>query len=389
MEKPKSLVNKNFILCWFMQFFFMFSFNITVALIAKYVVHLGESATVAGIIAGMFSIVALLCRPFIGYIADNYSKKPLMAVGFLLTAASFFGYALFPNVIIIAILRITHAVGMCIQTTVISVVAMNFIPEDRVVDGTGRIGMAVVAGMALGPTVGVFLLNTFGFGISFLGSGVAVLLSLFALFSVPIPKAEKKPGKFSLKIDNLIYRPVICFTLMILCFSFCGGLVNSFIVMLGDARGITNASLFFLLVAIGSITVQPLIGRWVDKKGLQVFAPIMFAAEICTEALLAFASSLWMVLVAGACRAFGYGAGQPTVQGEMLRGVPADKRGIANASFYMGVDVGQGTGGMVGGALIDITGYTGAMLSGSFMAALGIIPYLWWLRQKKAADQQK
>ena len=112
MEKPKSLVNKNFILCWFMQFFFMFSFNITVALIAKYVVHLGESATVAGIIAGMFSIVALLCRPFIGYIADNYSKKPLMAVGFLLTAASFFGYALFPNVIIIAILRITHAVGM-------------------------------------------------------------------------------------------------------------------------------------------------------------------------------------------------------------------------------------------------------------------------------------
>ncbi len=43
--------------------------------LSKYILDMGESNSIAGIIAGAFSITALAIRPFSGYFSDRFPKK--------------------------------------------------------------------------------------------------------------------------------------------------------------------------------------------------------------------------------------------------------------------------------------------------------------------------
>ena len=60
--------------------------------LSKYILDMGESNSIAGIIAGAFSITALAIRPFSGYFSDRFPKKRLLMISLLLTFLSLAGY---------------------------------------------------------------------------------------------------------------------------------------------------------------------------------------------------------------------------------------------------------------------------------------------------------
>jgi len=382
----KGLFNKYFTLCLIMQLLIMIAFNMSVPLIAKYVIYLGESATVAGVIAGMFSLLALLYRPIAGFLTDRMSKKTMLIAGFICNVVAFFGYALTTIPWLLGVFRAIHAFGLCVQTTTTTVVAVSFVEQEHVGEGTGYVGLATVLGVAIGPAIGVWAADTFGYFVSFAACGIITALMLGVAAILPIEHVPVTPKKLSFSdfVDVSVIPPAI------VCagFGFCSGLSSGFLALMGEERGIPAITVFFLVASVGMIFSRPWSGRTVDKRGPNAVMPLSFVSEASSMAITAFSYSIWPILVAAVCRTFGQGVGQTAMLGQAIKQSPPEKRGVVSSTVYMGVDFGQGFGAMAGGTLYDIGGYTTAYLSGAVVIALCAGVYFFWQRNKTTQDEK-
>ena len=380
MEK---MANRSFVLCLIMQFWFWIAFNMTLPLIAQYVVDMGASSATAGFVAGIFSFLALVMRPIAGYIADRVNSKLLLYIGFAATIAAFVIYGTAPDVGWLIVGRVIHAFGLCIQTTVGVAMAMQFIPSGRAVEGVGYIGVAAQIALALGPSVGVIALGLLGYQGTFFAAAVVMLLVGSLLAPIHVAPPKRKAGDAKLSIHDFVDVHAIPLALTIMSFAICSGLTSSLLVLVGTQRGIVGVTAFFLVSSIGIAALRPFAGRRVDKKGLQALMPICFVGETACMSLLAFAGNLPLVITAAFGRMFGQGIAQSSLQGQVLKDAGPEARGVASSTVYIGIDVGQGVGAMVGGALIDAVSPSGCFLLGPVSLAFGLIAYLYWYRRDK------
>ena len=368
----------------FLQMFYMLSFNMITPLVAQYVELLGGSTTVAGLIAGMFSFCALAYRPFVGYFSDRANKKKILFVGVLLGAFAIAGYGVSYAYWVVAFFRLLHALSLCILTTLSAVVAMDFIPKDRTAEGVGYIGVATMVGMSLGPGFGVFVSNAFSHETAFFVGAAITVIGAFVVLAIPYreQEQEKEPlNGFSLK--GLLEVTALPLTFTMATISYCTGLTSSFLVVVGAERGLADIALFFFMSSGGMILFRPFAGKYTDRHGVKLLVFICLASEIICMSVLAFADSTAMILVAAFFRIFGQGTGQAVIQGQILKDAPEESRSRASATFYIGVDVGQGGGAIVGGALADAFGYTAAYLSAVPVLIAGTAMFVHWLLRFK------
>ena len=378
---PAKLWNKYFILCWVMQFLYFMAFNMSVPMIAKYVVFLGESVTIAGLVAGFFSVLALCIRPFVSFIVDHNGHKLMTIIAYVFSFIGFFGYALAPNVMAIVAARVVHAVGLCLQTTSFGVVTCEFLPKDRVAEGIGYLGLSAVIAMAIAPATGDILVNIVGYRVTFAGAGVLMAAAIVVLLATPISnvKSEQK-GKIS--INDFISLEFLPLAVTTMAFALCTGTTQSFILLSGEAMGIANVALFFVVSSIGMIAFRPAAGKITDRTGLRYILPVCFVAEAICMAGLAFANSLIAVLGCALARSFGQGTSQSSMQGQILKDAPDEKKGVAMGTFYLGMDVGQGTGAMLGGWIADNAGYSMMYLSCVGWLIVGFVAFLIYQRKQ-------
>ena len=377
-----GLFNRNFVLCLLVQFWFMLSFMMTTPQIAQFVVAMGESTTIAGFVAGIFSIMALAFRPVSGYAADRFYRKHVLAVGYAVCIVSYFGYAISPNYIVVLIFRIAHALGLCIQTTLISVIAMDFIPEGRVAEGVGWVSIFATAGSSLGPALGVGLSDVFGHRIAFALAGAFMAITIVLLFILPIKRHAPKQGK-GFSLGSFFSRRALPLALTVMTFAFCLGMTTSMLVLVGDVRGIAGIAFFFLVSSAGAALVRPFSGKIVDRKGLQAVMPITFVSESICMLLLAFAQAFPQVMIAAVFRTFGHGIAQASLQGQALKEASPEERGVTNSTFYMGIDIGQGISAIIGGAIADAFGFTAMFFAGPVVMVIGVACYLTWYHRRK------
>ncbi|MGB4178122.1 MAG: hypothetical protein WBK53_08855, partial [Halanaerobiales bacterium] len=71
----ESLWNKYYITLLFVGLITSLSSSMLYTIVSAYAVEIGSTLAVAGIVAGIFSISALVLRPFTGLISDRRNKK--------------------------------------------------------------------------------------------------------------------------------------------------------------------------------------------------------------------------------------------------------------------------------------------------------------------------
>ena len=377
-----KLFNRSFVVSLLVQFWFMLSFFMSQPLVAQFIVDMGETTALAGFVAGVFSLLALVWRPVSGFLTDRYYHKYVLALGFIMCSLSYLGYAVSPNFVVVLLFRITHALGLCIQTTLMAVVAMEYIPKNRTVEGIGWISIAAVIGMGNGPAVGVALVGLFGHRVTFALSGICMAATIGLLAFLPIERRKPKPSEgFSITSFVSTRTLPIMFTMM--AFGFCVGLPATMLVLVGDVRGIAGIAFFFTISSLGAAVVRPFSGKLVDRKGLQAVMPLTFVAEAACMVLIAFAQSLTPILIAAVARVFGQGIAQPSLQGQALKECLESERGKASATFFMGIDIGQGISGIIGGIVADAFGFTAMFLTGPIALVGGVFAYMVWYRRHK------
>ena len=139
--------------------FFIASFMMVPVLPIYLLDGLHASKSVVGIILSAYMIGALVMRPISGFLADQFPRKMLFLVCGILFAAQFEGYLLFNALALVGIVRALHGMSFGALSTSAATLAVDVIPIAKLGTGIGLYGMMGSLAMALGPMIGMLVLE--------------------------------------------------------------------------------------------------------------------------------------------------------------------------------------------------------------------------------------
>lgn len=409
-----------------------FGLYLTRPLISNYAVSLGASLTLAGFLAGLLATAALVIRPVSGIISDRLSKKMLLVISCALFAVSALGCAVFRSVPLMAWFLSMQGFAFAFKSTIVVSLASLVVPKSKVGSGVGWLGLAYTVACAFGPGVGSLVGAVLGYTGAFAVSSVLLSLGfvLAILFESP-PGARahtqttgsspnrRKSGEMPERDEAadarggtnrdgllqgsrrlaswILSRLRECFHGPTLILSSVAGLLmvaqgvtSSFILLVGDMRGIEGASLYFLLYSVATLAARPLSGRASDRWGVKAVAPPMIAVAASGMIFAALIDSFVGIALAGICMGIGQGSAYCVIQAESVRNVSEERVGRAANTFYIGPDLCMGLGPVLGGFILQSLGVSAmfAFNASAVVAALILLEAyaMYRHRSRKASE---
>jgi predicted MFS family arabinose efflux permease len=384
--KKERLWTGQFLFLILVSFITAVGFNMVYTMIVDYSKNtLGAGLTVSGVIAGIFSITALCIRPFAGAASDRFNIKWICVFATILIALSSVGYALVPDVSSMLVMRILHGAAFGVSGTANIALVSTCIPRSRMGEGLGFYGLGQVFAQAVGPGMGAAIQEAFGYRTLFFLIAGLTAVGVILLIQFPYKnqetaekeaereKTDSKKSRFSWR--GLIAMDVAVFALIGGLFSFANGIVNSFLKIFCDERHIAGYMSFFTVSAVVLFGMRLLIGRLADKSGLTWIVNLSLLASIGAMVLIGRATILPMILAAAVLKAAGQGGGQISLQAECIKKAGPLRSGVAASTFYIGADIGQGVGPVIGGAISSAWGYEAAFWMTAAILAAGILVF--------------
>lgn len=363
MKKGGTLFTKDFILLICVSLITAFGYSMMSSLVSSYTLQMGAGVTLAGVASGIFSLAALISRPFSGYATDIFNKKTMCVMSTALISLSVLGYLMAPNVGLFIVIRIIHGIAFGISGTANLALVSEYIPPSKTGEGLGYYGIGQVIAQVLGPTVGIYIRDTVGY--RFLYAVIAFLTMAAAMLLIVCLKERKQSNREKtgvtaqtpFSINAFFAKECVVYALVAGLFSAGNGIVASFLLPLAEERGIPNISLFFSINAIVLFLMRLTIGKLIDKTDLLLIAVPSLLVSAFSFGLIGYSSSFWIVMIAAVFKALGHGGGQISLQSACIKCVPPGRVGVATATFYIGADIGQGFGSILGGKISSVFNY--------------------------------
>jgi len=392
LDQPEGrLWNRNYVFLLSLSALTATAFNMVTPTLPLYAVDLGAGLTIAGTLAGIFALTALVVRPFSGLAVDRMNKKWLLVGATAVMTLAVVGYTLSDGLALLFAFRILHGAAFSVSGTANTSLACSYIPPRRLGEGVGYLGLGYILATAIGPSMGLSLAERYGYQASFGASaamfGLATALMLLIRYrpavQEPAPPAAERAR---IRLQDLFAGELLVYASLAAIISLSNGVVNSFISLFAQERGIPNIGLFFTVSACSMLLARLVGGRLQDRYGLSAILYPALAIAGASMLLLASAWTLPVVLVASAMRSIGQSTAQPALQATCIRRLGPRRTGLATSTYFVGADVGQGLGPIIGGAISENFGY-GTMYAGTgaiLLAGMGI--YALYARRERHAQ---
>jgi MFS family permease len=344
------------------------------SILPVYVVSLGGSEFRAGIVTGMLAFTALLLRPFVGWLADAWRRRPMVLIGTACYSVANLMYAVFGSLPLLLTGRIVHGFGLSNYSTASSAFLADISPPARRAEAMGYYSVAMDIGLLGGPALAFFLANYIGLQkIFFL---TAVLSGIAFCLSVPVrehrPPRKGPMPRWRLK-TGLVSKPALPAAWMAFCMGVGFGPVAAFIAIFARQKGIGNPGLFFTVQAIALMVSRTFAGRLSDRRG-RVFVIVPGLLCIATGLLLLpFANTLFIFLLSAAFMGMGFGASQPATMAWTVDLVSLNERGRAVSTYFLGFDAGISTGSFLLGAIATSFNFSIAWIAAAAGVLLGLL----------------
>ncbi|TBL70762.1 MFS transporter [Paenibacillus thalictri] len=376
----KPLWTVPFVVLTLSTFFLFTGFYFLIPAMPLYIKQLGGSESQVGLVMGLFTIAAVVVRPFIGGLLDQVGRKVFVVWGLILFALLMYPYTWVSGIVLLFVLRIVHGASWAVSTTAISTAVTDHIPAHRRGEGMGWFGLSNTAAMAIGPLLGVWMLGQYSFSSLFT---LAAALAVIALLGAALMKMPYQPAKRGrMVLFNKVLLPVAG---AIFFMAFIYGGVASFLPLFAESIKV-NSGTFFLVYAISLAVARMLSGRLSDRYG-EVYTILPgIVLTIAAMVALAFIQSVAGIVLAAVLFGLGFGSAQPALQAMMLRLVGPDQRGMANASFATAFDLGIGIGSIVLGWISQMFGFTALFAAGAISGAIALLVYIFSARKAQPAS---
>ena len=212
MKENNKLWSKNFVLIIIINFLVFLNHLMVLSAFPLFITNSKAFAeigsdTIAGACATVFSLIGVVCRPFVGIMLDSGKRRSILIVGLILMALMPMGYlfasALFVSIALAIVCRMAHGVALALSNTTTSTIATDVIPKTRFGEGMGMFGMATALATAIAPSIGQLLMKKasqvggktiYDFKYLFIVATVIMVLSLvlFSFLKMPKINVEKK-----------------------------------------------------------------------------------------------------------------------------------------------------------------------------------------------------
>ncbi|HJD48246.1 MAG TPA: MFS transporter, partial [Candidatus Mediterraneibacter norfolkensis] len=226
------------------------------------------------------------------------------------------------------------------------------LPVEKVGSGMGVYGTMNALGMALAPAIGVSVYQKFGYRTAFviaLVFSVAIMIVIQFIGDKGEPEETLTEEKKHFELIDVRVIP-ISFIIMLFAIPYCA--TQSFLVTYAEVRELTvTVSMFFPFYAAVLIILRLTLRNLFDKLPFGVFLGAGCGCELIAVLLLAVMQNNLMMFLAAAFLAGGYGIMSSVCQSTAILLAGKEKRGLANSTYYIGLDLGMTLGPMIGGAL--------------------------------------
>lgn len=357
-QEPTKLWNKWYITILLLSMVNHVASQLITPIVSKYAMSIGATMATAGTIVGLMSLAAMFARPFAGLSSDRINKKLIIAVTGAVTGVCMYLYSASKSVEMMAAVRFVHGISFSFSTVALLAFNTMFIPKDKIGEGIGWSVVTTTLATAMGPNLGLWLVDHFGYKACFAAAAIGTIIPNLCFLVVPNRQEPHVPGKSAkFNVNDFISLQIFPFALLTGLFSCCNGIVNSFLALLGDERGIKGVGVFFTAYSVILIVTRPITGKLYDQKGIKFIMYPSIALAALSMLLLGKATSTWIVLLAGMLKALGQGTGAPSIQAHCLKKLGRDKAGVVSSTCYMGNDIGNTVGPAIGGLIASRAGY--------------------------------
>ncbi len=363
--KNEKLFSRNFVLTTLSTFAVFTSFYFLLVTLPIYIQKLGGTESEIGLIIGVFTISAVLLRPYLGREVDRHGRKNILAAGLLVFLFSMLLYNYTTSVVSLLMLRVLHGIGWGAATTAATTLIADIAPPRRRGEAMGIFGVAANVAMAIGPMLSFALLYASSFSTLFAVSAAIALISL--LLVLPISETVVVRPRTPLFSKEAFFPSALMFAVTL---SY--GSIVSFLPLFFQKQGITtNPGVFFTVLAITLIFIRVLAGKLSDIKGRKfVIVPGMILITMSLW-VLSMADSLWIFLAAALLYGLGFGSVHPTLIALLVDKVGERERGAAMGTFTAAFDLGIGAGSIVLGMVLQFFGFKVMYLLGGLIVLAG------------------
>lgn len=377
----EKIWTRDFVLVCLANFFVFLGFQMTLPTIPLYVEKLGGSDHLIGLVVGVFTISAIIVRPWSGHALESKGRRIIYLTGLAIFVVSVGSYALTASLFFLFAMRMLQGGGWGLSTTAGGTVATDIIPPHRRGEGMGYFGLSGNIAMAFGPALALALVSLIDFPKLFMlaaGCGaVAFLLASFIHYR-QVEHTEVPRKKWDV-FEKAALQPALLLFFITTAF---GG-IATFLPLYTEQQGVAGIEWYFFFFATSMMITRTFSGRIYDLKGHRaVFIPGA-SLIICAMLFLTFLSSEWMLIVAALMYGTGFGAVQPALMAWAIDRAPHNRKGMANATFFSAMDLGVGFGAIVFGFIANAFSYNSVYATSALFVSLSIILYVIILRKEK------
>jgi MFS family permease len=319
----------------------------------------------AGIVISLFGFVNALLQPFAGALSDRVDRrKPFVLGGLLLLSVATLGFSLTRQYIDLLGLRVFQGIGVALAVPATMSILANRTERETRGGSMGIFSTFRVSGLAVGPLIGGYLYEHYGYNAAFYAGAALIFLGvvLVQLWVDEVRVEPRQGDKRSFKIiDRDLLSPAILalgFASLIMASTF-----TLIVPLEQDFNQRLNESAFMFGVAFSALMVTRIItqvplGRLSDhigRKPLIVVGMVLMAISTLPMGLVASTGQLIVLRVVQGVGSAGVAAPVFALVGDLSRaGGEGRQFSIITMGFGLGTAVGSLGAGVFAAALFEL-----------------------------------
>ena len=388
----EKLWTKDFIILFTISFLASLQFMLGITVMASYAIEtFGSSASIAGLLSGVYVIGALFGRLGTGRVIEDLQSKRVLIIGSILYGITTALYLPTISLLFLIINRFMNGVFFGIVATAAATMIAQIIPLSRQGEGISYYTLNAILAMAIGPFLGILLVQYSDFRIIFVCNTIFAVISLILALVVqkPIQAAVKASGTNPVNRWNLAHFfearaiPIASVSMII-------GLVYSSILTFLPLYSAhlhleKAASFFFAVYAVVILVSRPISGRLFDTRGANIVVYPSLLILAAGMLLYSQTNHAGTMLLAAAIIGLGYGNYHSCAQAISIKVTPPNGYGRATATYFAFYEVGLGGGPYVCGYIFPFIGWSNLylMMAIVVMGALLLYYYVHGRREQQ------
>ncbi len=365
---------------------FFASFNMLIPELPAYLTALG-GGEYKGLIIALFTVTALISRPFSGKLADTIGRVPVMLFGAIVCLICSLLYPLLTTVNAFLLLRLLHGFSTGFTPTGQAAFLGDIIPANKRGEAMGILGTAGTLGMAAGPAIGGALANAFSLNVLFYTSSLFGFLSVVILLNMKETLGDRKAFSVdSVKIKRHdLFEPLVIVPCMIMfLYAYSYGACFTLLPDLGEFVGIRNKGVLFTFLTVSSLMVRLIAGKASDRYGRVSVLKISTFLLVLALVIISVGQAPWHIMLGVTIYGIGQGMTSPTLLAWATDLSDENFKGRGISSLYIFMEAGIGIGALFSG-LIYANDPANFLITFSICTALSLMAFIYLMFRKISA----